>query len=211
MNKYKLCRLVFCTAIVLTTMMLWKNTHSAIENSKEMVGRENAVKTAMVAQQVLPVIEAAEEVSVEEQPTEEIIEAPIEETPKDDSLSEYRLTSYYTGDDPSTGSCTGSGLCTSDFQINENGWYTYQGKIVIAAATSYLLNYGYSEVSGRHYFRYYDELTITIDGVDYQAIVLDSCGASMTVAEDRIDLFVSSSNAVIDRGYNGVNPVIVKL
>ena len=123
------------------------------------------------------------------------------------------MTSYY----PEEGSdCTGSGKCSWDFGVDEHGWYTYNGKLVIAAATKECLNSHYGACnkwntakSGRKYFKYYKELNIVIDGVTYNAIVLDSCGASMYLSEDRIDLFVSSSNYAIDRGYKGVNMVTV--
>ena len=45
----------------------------------------------------------------------------VEEEPVIQGLS-YRLTSYWNGDGCGSGSCTGSGLCEQDFQINENGW-----------------------------------------------------------------------------------------
>lgn len=119
-----------------------------------------------------------------------VIEEPI--------INNYqtRLTSFYANDGYGTGSCTGTGLCESDFQINENGWYTYQGKLVLATATPYLLNYGYNLADGIETYRYYDELTLNIDGISYQAIVLDSCGACMV--DNRIDLFVSNRESVKD-------------
>ena len=104
-----------------------------------------------------------------------------------------RLTSYYPAEDTD---CTGSGLCSWDFEVNEYGWYTYQGKLVVATATEYLLKYGFTLYDGVHTYRYYDEITLVIDGIEYQAIVLDSCGSSMKT--DRIDLFVSDSWAVKD-------------
>lgn len=107
-----------------------------------------------------------------------------------------RMTSYYSNDGYDTGSCTGSGLCESDFEVNDKGWYTYQGKLVIATATEYLLKYGFTLADGIKTYKYFDEITLNIDGVDYQAIVLDSCGSSMK--NGRIDLFVSRSNAVKD-------------
>lgn len=107
-----------------------------------------------------------------------------------------RLTSFYANDGYGTGSCTGSGLCETDFQVNENGWYTYQGKLVLATATPYLLNYGYGLGNEIQTYRYYDEITLNIDGVSYQGIVLDSCGACMT--DNRIDLFVSNRESVKD-------------
>ncbi len=82
-----------------------------------------------------------------------------------------------------------------DFQVNEKGWYTYQGKLVVATATTYLLNYGYARKDGITYRKYYDTLTLVIDGVEYEAIVLDSCGAAMK--RNIIDLFVSNSSSSI--------------
>lgn len=105
----------------------------------------------------------------------------------------YRITYYYSGDDMNSTSCTGSGLCINDFQVNDKGWYTYQGKLVIAAGTTYLLNYNFPYTEGRKYFRYYDEITLTVDGIEYQGIILDSCGASMTSSNNIIDLFVSDN------------------
>ena len=104
----------------------------------------------------------------------------------------YRLTSFWSGDGYNTGSCTGTGLCEKHFQINDKGWYVYKGKLVLGAATKYLLKYGYKERSDIRYFKYFDELTINIEGVDYPAIVLDSCGACMK--NQILDLFVSGSN-----------------
>lgn len=134
------------------------------------------------------------------------------------SSKPYRLTSYYTGDGTGSGSCTGSGICTNQFKVNDKGWYTYKGKLVVAAATNKCLNitkgsdacakYN-TKVAGRKYFNYFDEIQVEIDGVKYDAIVLDSCGASMFVEEDRIDLFVANKSSVIDRGYKGKNMITV--
>lgn len=112
------------------------------------------------------------------------------------SVYTTRLTSYYANDGYGTGSTTGSGLKPANFGINEHGWYTYQGKLVVATATTYLLKYGYSLSQGVHTYKYYNELTLTIDGVDYRAIVLDSCGSCMK--NGRIDLFVSNKQSVKD-------------
>ena len=110
-------------------------------------------------------------------------------------VGNYRLTSYYAGDGCGSGSCTGSGLCEKDFEINEKGWYTYQGKLVIATATPYLLNYGFEKRDGISYHRYKETLFITIQGERYEAIVLDSCGACMR--NKIIDLFVSNSKSAL--------------
>ena len=106
-----------------------------------------------------------------------------------------RMTSYYSGE-AGSGVCTGSGLCINDFQVNDKGWYTYQEKLVVATATPYLLKYGFTLYEGVHTYRYGDEITLNIDGVDYQAVVRDSCGNCMRTG--RIDLFVSNANSVKD-------------
>lgn len=119
----------------------------------------------------------------------------------------FRLTSYYPAEDTD---CTGSGKCSWDFQVNDKGWYTWNGKIVLAAATTYLQkSFGY--VEGKKYFKYYDEVDVTIDGNTYRGIILDSCGACMKVTyEERLDLFVNSGENAIDRGYKGNNPIYVE-
>lgn len=104
-----------------------------------------------------------------------------------------RMTSFYPAE---SSDCTGSGLCSWDFGVNEHGWYTYNGKLVVATATEYLLKYGFTLNEGVHTYRYYDEITLVIDGIEYQAIVLDSCGSSMRT--DRIDLFVRDAGSVKD-------------
>lgn len=108
---------------------------------------------------------------------------------------ETRLTSFYPrGNVVST--TTGSGLDVRDFEVNEYGWYTYEGKLVIATATDYLLNYGWKLSEGVRLYTYYDVLILEIDGTEYEAIVLDSCGICMT--RGYIDLFVVNESAVID-------------
>jgi hypothetical protein len=124
---------------------------------------------------------------VEEEPIEEEVQEVFYET---------RMTSYYPGDDCKSGTVTGSGKGVKDFEVNEYGWFTYDGKLVVATATKYLLNYGFTLSEGVHTYKYWDEITIEIDGVRYEAIVLDSCGHAMH--SDRIDLFVSNSKSVKD-------------
>ena len=121
---------------------------------------------------------------------QEVVQEPIETT------YTTRLTSYYANDGYGTGNCTGSGLCENDFEVNDKGWYTWNGKLVVATATDYLLKYGFSLADGVHTYKYEDEITLNIDGIDYQAIVKDSCGNCMKTG--RIDLFVSNGNSVID-------------
>ncbi len=122
-------------------------------------------------------------------------------------VTKYRLTSFYPNDELKTGDCTGSGLCSWDFGVNEKGWYTYNGKLVLASATTYLQKqFGTRE--GVTYYKYYDEVNITIDGVVYPGIILDTCGACYK--DDRLDLFVKNKDSVIDRGYMGRNMVSVQ-
>lgn len=131
----------------------------------------------------------------EEERKQEEISSMEESKTNNEVNSSYttRMTSYYPAEDTN---CTGSGLCSWDFEVNDKGWYTYQGKLVVATATPYLLKYGFSLNDGVHTYRYGDEITLTIDGVDYQAVVRDSCGNCMKT--DRIDLFVSNANSVKD-------------
>lgn len=135
----------------------------------------------------------------------------VEEVPEEIPVSmvgKYRLTSFYPNDELKTGDCTGSGYCSWDFQLNERGWYTYKGKLVIAAATTYLQKrFGVKE--GKAYFKYYDEITLTIDGVEYEGIILDTCGACYN--DERVDLFVKDGPSVMDRGYMGRNMITVEI
>ena len=129
-------------------------------------------------------------------------------------ITPYRLTSYYTGDYTGSGTYVGSGFNTSQFGINDKGWYTYQGMVVIATATNECLNtevgnctkYGFNK--NIKYYNYFDTVTINIDNTEYRAIVLDSCGACMN--DTRIDLFVSNKTFAIDRGYQHINEVGVR-
>lgn len=130
---------------------------------------------------------------IAEQPNEVVEEEPEE---VEEVFYETRMTSYYPGDDCKSGTVTGSGKGINDFEVNEYGWYTYNGKLVVATATKYLLNYGFTLSEGVHTYKYWDEITIEIDGVRYEAIVLDSCGHAMH--SDRIDLFVSNSKSIKD-------------
>ena len=117
------------------------------------------------------------------------------------TVYKYRLTHF-------TDPCVGAGFCANQLQLNEKGWYTYQGKLVVATATPYMINvFGYKP--NKLYFRYYDELILTIDGVRYEAIVLDTCGACYR--DERIDLFVKDPAHGIDRGYRGYNMISVEI
>lgn len=111
------------------------------------------------------------------------------------------FTGYYVHDGTGSGSCTGSGLCTNNFQVNENGWYTYQGKVVIATATNLCLNLTtgvcgqYNSLpAGYNAYDYGDTIWFTLDGKRYEGIVLDTCGASFWQEKyQRYDIFVAGS------------------
>lgn len=137
-------------------------------------------------------LELVEEEPIVEEKVEEIVKEP--EVVSDSYTT--RMTSFWANDGYGTGECTGSGKCSWDFGVNEHGWYTYQGKLVVATATTYLANQGWYVAEGVHLYKYYEELILTIDGVEYDAIILDSCGSSMKT--DRIDLFVSNGQSARD-------------
>lgn len=147
-----------------------------------------------IKEEVKEIKEVKEEVKNIPTIEQDYLDSPVIEEPTLEY--ETRMTSYYAGDELNTGSTTGSGLSPINFEINDKGWYTYQGKLVVATATDYLLKYGFTLADGVHTYKYYDEITLNIDGIDYRAIVLDSCGSSMTTG--RIDLFVSGSDYVKD-------------
>lgn len=127
----------------------------------------------------------------------EEVEEPVEYVETSEAgMYETRMTSFWADDGSGTGECTGSGLCSWDFGVDEHGWYTWNGKLVVATATTYLANQGWAVADGVHLYKYYEELVLTIDGVEYDAIILDSCGSSMKT--DRVDLFVSGGWAVKD-------------
>lgn len=136
------------------------------------------------------------------------VEEPVAKKVVLNPNSKYRLTSFYPNDELKTGDCTGSGYCSWDFGINEKGWYTYKGKLVLAAATTYLKKQ-FGEKEGKVYFKYYDEVNITIDGVVYPGIILDTCGACYR--DERIDIFVKDKKSVIDRGYMGRNMIYLEI
>ena len=135
---------------------------------------------------------------------EHIVEEKVEEIVKEPEVvsDSYttRMTSFWANDGYGTGECTGSGKCSWDFGVNDKGWYTYQGKLVVATATTYLANQGWYVAEGVHLYKYYEELVLTIDGVEYDAIILDSCGSSMKT--DRVDLFVSNGSSARDTTIN---------
>lgn len=133
-------------------------------------------------------------------------EATTEITTKKDEPKAVRFTSYYIGDYSGSGATTSSGLGVDDFEVNENGWYTYNGKVVIASATYRCLNATtgacgkYNELpEGYNIYKIGDEITIFLNGNNYEAIILDSCGASFWEEDlQRYDIFVQDKASVYD-------------
>ena len=174
--------------------------------------KTTAVVTKIEPEKVVALeAENNQEEVVEEQPaheetkTEEVeqiteIKQEVYEKPAEVEVSNgpwnYRLTSYYTGDYDGSSAVTASGKTTNEFQVNEKGWYTYQGKLVIATASDRLKSWSSYSNSTARTFDLYQTLILEIDGVRYEAIVLDVCGAAMK--RDIIDLFVSNSSSVKD-------------
>lgn len=114
------------------------------------------------------------------------------------------LTNYYTGDSTGSGTGTSSGLNSSNFQINELGWYTYNGRVVLATITNACIrsrvgicNRWNSLPYGWLAFDLYDEITVIYNQKSYKGIVLDLCGACAYRINNeqyqRLDIFISQS------------------
>ena len=109
------------------------------------------------------------------------------------------FTNYYTGDSTGSGTRTGSGMLISKFKPNEKGWLTYDGFVVVATATKECMKSTsgacskYKELpEGFHIFEYWDVLRLEIEGVFYDAVVLDSCGACFWEGDlQRVDILIS--------------------
>lgn len=189
-RKVKLTKLgkVILFLIILILICIIFNIINTHRETKNIKVEEKVTKSEKVVKKDLN--DVKEEIKeIQEEITEEFSEEPAPVL----NVYDTRMTSFYPAE---SSDCTGSGLCSWDFGVNENGWYTYNGKLVVATATQYLANQGWYLADGVHTFRYYDEITLVIDGVEYQAIVLDSCGSSMRT--DRIDLFVIDANSIKD-------------
>lgn len=124
--------------------------------------------------------------------------------------TEVRFTSHHIGDYSGSGDTTASGLTVDDFEVNAEGWYTYNGKVVLASAT-----YGcmmattgacgqYMELpDGYSIHELFDEVVIYLNGTSYTGIILDACGASFWDEPlQRYDIFVVSKDHMTDQsGY----------
>lgn len=153
----------------------------------------------VVLQEVQEVQEVHEKINFKEKLIE-VIEEVEEETKQ-----EVFFTSYYIGDGSSTNR-TGSGLTTDMFSINENGWYVYDGYVVLATATIQGLESDYGVLKAYNepnehitYYSYGDVVSFEINGKEYQGLIADTCGAShdydylskVDNGTNRIDIFVA--------------------
>lgn len=112
------------------------------------------------------------------------------------------FTNYYIGDGSSS-KRTGSGHTIDEFEINSDGMYTYNGKVVVAAATWEGIHSDYGVLkyindlpSGYHIYHYDDEIQFTLNGKEYDGIVLDTCGAAMQDLDEeyqRMDIFLAGN------------------
>ena len=115
---------------------------------------------------------------------------------------EVIFTNYWNGDGSSS-NVTASGLKTSDFTLNSKGWWTFQGKVVLATANSNRLNRALKNGYKSHDL--YDEISFDLDGKTYQGVVLDVCGACYGVESEtnqRYDIFTNSN--VVGKKYGSV-------
>ena len=121
---------------------------------------------------------------VEPKYTETIIRPKVIEPITEISLIDITLTRYYPNDSTGSDKCTAT-KCTSDFEVNDKGWFTYQGKVVMATATYACQKYCKNRAkygplpSDYRIYNFYDEIQFELEGAKYTGIVLDSCGACM--------------------------------
>lgn len=108
-------------------------------------------------------------------------------------VTDVYFTNYHLGDG-SSGTTTASGLQIKDFEVNEDGMYTYEEKVVVATANMSRLTKGIAEGYKTHDL--YEEFTIRLMNKEYPAIVLDVCGACYYMEGEflqRYDIFVPKS------------------
>lgn len=128
---------------------------------------------------------------------------------------EITLTRFYPNDSTGSDKCMAT-MCVTKLKINSKGWYTYEGKVVLAAAT-YLCQakcknratYGPLPSDYRIY-NFYDEITFVLENVEYTGIILDSCGACMYHINgeslQRYDIYTASgkqSSSLLSKGNVG--------
>lgn len=128
---------------------------------------------------------SAKDIEVEEKPNVPCVEVEEYKEVETETKTQVMFTNYYPNDRTGSTHRTGSGFTTENFEVNELGWYTYEGKVAVATATNECIKSKYKGcdlyneyVEGITYYSYGDELEFEFDGVRYEAVVLDSCGSS---------------------------------
>ena len=136
-----------------------------------------------------------------------------------------KFTKFYPGDATGSTKTLGSGLTNNDFTTDENGWYYYSFNgtkyLVIAAATTYCRDASnhcgidiqkHGMAKNIRYFGYYDTLVLNIGGKNYNAMVLDSCGACMWSSADkegeRYDIFTNGKGSTNPDIYSSTSSVV---
>ena len=101
------------------------------------------------------------------------------------NATDILVTNYWDGDG-SSGDTTASGLTIKDFEVNKEGMYTYDNKIVVATSNLERLN--------RPIYKGY--ITLTFNDKSYEAVVLDVCGSCFGVlgeTKQRYDVFTTGN------------------
>lgn len=118
-------------------------------------------------------------------------EIPIDEC--EEKSTDVYFTNYFMGDG-SSGTTTASGLKVTDFEVNDDGMYTYEGKVVVATANITRLKRGIAEGYRSH--ELYEEFTIRLNGKEYTGIALDVCGKCFYTEGEfiqRYDIFTTGN------------------
>lgn len=185
------CNLLVAILLIGWLLMFWEVVSLNAEN--------NALRKA---NDLLISLQTTVEPSVEIPP---VIEA-------EEQSQDVYFTVYHREDGSSTsvvGANTPDGknrITTDYFEVNDKGFYTYNGKVVVATATHECIKSNYEGCNiynkyedGITYYNYHNEIDIEVDGVRYEAIVLDSCGKSHDKEYlkkndeglNRIDIFIA--------------------
>jgi len=111
---------------------------------------------------------------------------------------DIRLTSYYIDNNKNYDLLDDLGIKISDLTINENGWFEYNGRLMISTAVN-----GYNdETKLKDNYRRFDIgdlITIEIDKSTYKAIVVGNyCASYWDETKQRYGLFVSDKNYKVD-------------
>ena len=173
--------------------------YGALRSRQDMNGRMNQMKHRMesIEKTQDEAFEILEEIKTDQLKNRVITLPKGEERFVGEVVSdstEVIFTNYYVGDGSNSADITASGLTSKDFEVNEDGMYTYQNKVVLATANIERLPRELSNSYNSHLL--YTEIDFVIDDKQYLGIVLDVCGACYGVqGEDkqRYDVFTTKN------------------